>query len=61
MLINMVTGGGTWMAHGVTADQVLARVALIEDGSPSLGAYARDMIESAVDRGILAPPALSTG
>jgi putative hydrolases of HD superfamily len=56
MLINMVTEGGTWAAHGVTADQVLARVALIEDGSPSLGAYARDMIESALDRGILAPP-----
>jgi putative hydrolases of HD superfamily len=56
MLINMVTEGGTWAVHGVTADQVLARVALIEDGSPSLGAYARDMIESALDRGILAPP-----
>jgi putative hydrolase of HD superfamily len=56
MLINMVTEGGTWAAHGITADQVLARVALIEDGSPSLGSYARDMIESALDRGILAPP-----
>lgn len=55
MLINMVTGGGTW-THGITADRVLAKVALIEDGSPSLGAYARDMIASAVDRGILAPP-----
>jgi putative hydrolase of HD superfamily len=55
MLINMVTEGGTWAAHDVTADQVLARVALIEDGSPSLGAYARNMIDSAVDRGILAP------
>jgi putative hydrolase of HD superfamily len=52
----MVTEGGTWAAHDVTADQVLARVALIEDGSPSLGAYARDMIDSALDRGILAPP-----
>jgi putative hydrolase of HD superfamily len=56
MLINMVTQGGTWAAHDVTADQVLARVALIEDGSPSLGAYARNMIDSALDRGILAPP-----
>jgi putative hydrolases of HD superfamily len=56
MLINMVTEGGTWAAHDVTADQVLARVALIEDGSPSLGAYARYMIDSALDRGILAPP-----
>jgi putative hydrolase of HD superfamily len=40
----------------VTADQVLMRVALIEDGSPALGAYARDMVASAVERGILAPP-----
>src|SRR5947207_5966682 len=56
MLINMVTEGGTWAAHDVTAVQVLGRVALIDDGSPSLGAYARDMIDSALDRGILAPP-----
>jgi putative hydrolase of HD superfamily len=58
MLINMVVGGGggTWLSSGITADQVLAKVALIEDGSPSLGAYARDMIDRAVDRGILAPP-----
>ena len=56
MLINMMTGGGTWTARGVTADRVLDLVALIEDGSPSLGAYARDMIGAAVQRGILAPP-----
>jgi putative hydrolase of HD superfamily len=56
MLINMVTGGGTWLARGVTADRVLALAALIEDGSPSLGAYARRMVETAVERGILAPP-----
>jgi putative hydrolases of HD superfamily len=55
MLINMVTGGGTWMSGGLTLGQVLAKVALIEDGSPSLGAYARAMAASAVDRGILAP------
>jgi putative hydrolase of HD superfamily len=57
MLINMLTGGGTWRSFGVTADQALARVALVEDGSPSLGAYARGMIDTAVERGILAPPA----
>jgi putative hydrolase of HD superfamily len=55
MLINMVTGGGTWAEHGVTADQVLTRVALIEDGSPALGEYARGMIASAIGQGILAP------
>jgi hypothetical protein len=55
MLVNMVTGGGTWLAHGVTADQALIRVALIADGSPALGRFARDMISRAVARGLLAP------
>lgn len=55
MLLNVAVGGGTWLAHGVTADQVLARVALIEEGSPSLGKYAREMIADAVERGFLAP------
>jgi putative hydrolase of HD superfamily len=55
MLINMVTGGGSWAAHGVTADQVLAKVALIEDGSAALGEYARGMIARAVEQGLLAP------
>ena len=57
MLINMVTGGGTWILHAVTADQVLTKVALIEDGSPSLGRYARDMLARAVEHGFLAPAA----
>lgn len=57
MLLNMAAGGGTWLAHGITADQVLEKVALIEDGSASLGRYSRDMIARAVERGFLAPPA----
>ena len=61
MLINMVTGGGTWLAHGVTADQVLIRVALIADGSPALGRFARDMISRAVAQGLLAPGPASQG
>jgi putative hydrolases of HD superfamily len=61
MLLNMVTGGGTWASHAITADQVLQRVALIEDGSPSLGAYARQMIADAVARGLLAPAPPAAG
>lgn len=53
MLLNMQTGGGTWKDHGVTADQVIAKVTLIEDGSPSLGAYAKVMIATALERGLL--------
>jgi putative hydrolases of HD superfamily len=53
MLLNMQTGGGTWTAHDVTLDQVLAKVHLIEEGSASLGAYAKTMIATAVQRGFL--------
>jgi putative hydrolase of HD superfamily len=55
MLENLKVGGGTWQEHGVTADQVLAKVALIEDGSPTLGGYARDLVDRAVRDGMLAP------
>lgn len=55
MLENLTAGGGTWQEHGITADQVLTKVALIEDGSPALGRYARDLVEGAVRDGLLAP------
>ena len=55
MLANYAQGGGTWAEHGVTADQVLVKVALIEDGSPALGTFARELVRSSVQRGILAP------
>jgi 5'-deoxynucleotidase YfbR-like HD superfamily hydrolase len=55
MLANYRTGGGTWRSHGVTADQVLEKVKLIEDGSAELGRYARSLVEKAVGRGFLAP------
>ena len=55
MLANYQLGGGTWQEHTITADQVLDKVALIEDGSPRLGAFARDLVLSAVEQGFLAP------
>jgi putative hydrolase of HD superfamily len=55
MLENLNVGGGTWQEHGITADQVLVKVRLIEDGSPALGRYARDLIARAVAEGVLAP------
>ena len=54
MLANYQLGGGTWTQHGVTASQVLAKVALIEDGSAALGAFARGLIADSVSRGFLA-------
>jgi putative hydrolase of HD superfamily len=53
MLLNMLTGGGTWVAHGVTTEAVLSKVKLIEEGSASLGAYAKTMIATAIARGYL--------
>lgn len=53
MLANFQAGGGTWVTHGITADQVLPKVALIEDGSAALGAYARDLVARAADAGLL--------
>jgi len=55
MLENLAAGGGTWQRHGITADRVLANVRLIEDGSPSLGALARNVVKRAVAAGFLAP------
>jgi putative hydrolase of HD superfamily len=56
MLANVQAGGGTWAEHGITAEQVLRNVTLIEDGSAVLGRYARDLVERAVGDGLLARP-----
>jgi putative hydrolases of HD superfamily len=61
MLANLKAGGGTWQEHGITADQVLAKVELIEDGSSSLGRYARNLVANAVAAGLLAPAAGGAG
>jgi putative hydrolase of HD superfamily len=54
ILQDVEAGGRAWRGQGVTADQVLAKVTLIEDGSPSLGRFARRLVEQAVADGILA-------
>jgi putative hydrolase of HD superfamily len=53
ILENVKVGGGTWRQHGITASDVLTKVALIEDGSPRLGQFARELVEKAVRDGIL--------
>ena len=53
MLHNVLTEGRAWRAHGVTADKVLSRNAVIGEGSEALWAYARRMIREAVGRGFL--------
>jgi 5'-deoxynucleotidase YfbR-like HD superfamily hydrolase len=54
MLENVKVGGGTWRQRGITAADVMTKVALIEDGSPELGKFARDLVGQAVRDGILA-------
>src|SRR5579875_837111 len=55
LLANYQASGRTWQANGITADQVLARVHLIEEGSAALGEYARNLVADAVRHGYLAP------
>jgi putative hydrolase of HD superfamily len=56
MLLNLANGGGSWVTRRVAVEQVLAKVALIEDGSPSLGAYARSVINEAHADGMFTHP-----
>ena len=56
MLENVQAGGGTWAEHGITVDQVLPKVALIENGSAALGGYARRLVERAAGGGLLGQP-----
>ncbi|MEV0582934.1 HD domain-containing protein [Nonomuraea sp. NPDC050310] len=55
ILANHQNEGGTWRLHSVTSGQVLEKVEIIEAGCPSLGAYARELVELSVKRGHLAP------
>ncbi|MGI5268475.1 HD domain-containing protein [Nonomuraea sp. CA-218870] len=53
ILANHHTEGGTWRLFKVTAAQVMEKVRLIEEGAPSLGAYARALVEESVAKGHL--------
>jgi putative hydrolase of HD superfamily len=53
LLHNYNTRGGTWRAPGVTEERVLERKELIGLAAPDLWAYARGLIEDAVEQGFL--------
>ncbi|MFC7590650.1 HD family hydrolase [Nonomuraea antimicrobica] len=53
ILANHHTEGGTWPLFKVTAAQVREKVRIIEEGSPSLGAYALELVDLSVARGHL--------
>lgn len=53
LLLNFNTGGHTWQKPGVTSERVLKRNRLLEQHVPELWDFAKEIIESAVERGIL--------
>jgi putative hydrolase of HD superfamily len=56
LLHNYLTEGKAWKKHGVTSDRVIQRCQHIQDGAPTLWAYAETLIQQAVAQGFLAPP-----
>lgn len=55
LMHNVITNGRMWKKHGIVKSQVIDRNCKISDGAPNLWAFARDLIEKAVDDGYLAP------
>jgi putative hydrolases of HD superfamily len=56
MLLNLASGGGSWVRHGITADRPLALIdKTIPPGSEVLADYARQVIQTAIDCGFLQP------
>lgn len=55
IIANHHNDGGTWSLYKVTARQVMEKVRLIEEGSPTLGEYAAELVAASVARGHLAP------
>ncbi|CAN5585601.1 HD domain-containing protein [soil metagenome] len=57
LLLNLASGGRTWRDAGIAADRVLAVNAHIGEGSERLWSFARQLIEAAIEDGLLAPEA----
>lgn len=53
LLHNYHTTGKSWIEHGITKDQVIARVSRIRDASDRLWGLACSVIEKAVEKGYL--------
>jgi len=53
LLQNHRNGGGTWVEHRITVEQVLAKKHLVADGSAALWAFAVALIDDSLSRGYL--------
>ncbi|MFC4812320.1 HD domain-containing protein [Paenibacillus sp. GCM10023250] len=55
VLHNFYTEGKAWRAHGVRADAVRKRMAVVAEAAPALGGFVRGLLEEAVAKGYLLP------
>jgi putative hydrolase of HD superfamily len=55
LMHNVFTNGKMWKKHRIVKSQVIDRNCKIADGAPDLWAFARNLIEKAVNDGHLAP------
>jgi putative hydrolase of HD superfamily len=53
ILNNYYSGGKSWRANGITRDQVRERNRIVADGAPELWTYIQDLLQRAVDEGML--------
>ena len=53
ILNNYYSGGKSWRAHGITRGQVRERNRIVADGAPELWAQIEDLLQRAVDEGML--------
>ena len=53
ILNNFHSGGKSWLANGIRRDQVRDRNRIVADGAPDLWVYIEDLLQRAVDRGML--------
>ena len=57
MLLNFVSGGGSWSVHGITADKTHRLIdSTMPTGSAALTRYGHALIDRAVADGLLLPP-----
>lgn len=53
VLMNFLNKGGTWKEHNISKEQVVNRNRRIEDGAPALWELASQLIDEAVEKGLL--------
>ncbi len=56
MLHNKETKGGTWQIHDITHEQVMKRMAPVEEGAPKLWDFVKETIEECIAAGYLQAP-----